>query len=207
MVKKIISAILAIALAAFCANALCFAYYRFPVVVDRTNAATDWIYEPNEWYINMREGFGWGVIDANGYVNPGHRAETPYMLMLGSSHAEGFQVPQKDRMSSVLGDCFEETLYVNNLGRSGNFFPDILKSFPAAIDEFPNSCAIIITLRKTNYTAESFEDAMNQYYFDEAESAGALVEHLSVKEKVKGFAKESFPYFQVFEQATGECQF
>ena len=123
--KTIISWCLALVVALLCANLVSFFYRSGAGSIQRENAYSGSIRTPNSTIVRGAEGYGINVVDENGYLNDsslplaGH-----YILLMGSSHAEGLQVMQKDTMASVLNrmiDPTERTVY--NIGTAGQTFP------------------------------------------------------------------------------------
>lgn len=199
LLKKICKAIftwgLALVIAVACANFLSFFYRSGAGSILRDNAFSSSIRTPNSRLVRASEGYGINYADENGYLNT---TELPlrenYILLMGSSHAEGLQVMQKDNMTSVLNRMFDdETRTVYNLGSAGYTLPLIVKGFQAALDEFPNSSAIFIEVSRVSFSRTEWEDAMNQTHFSEDSTGQALVKSQSTIRKIRNAVLESVP--------------
>ncbi len=185
--KTIISWCLALAVALLCANLVSFFYRSGAGSIQRENAYSGSIRTPNSTIVRGAEGYGINAVDENGYLNDSSLPLAEhYILLMGSSHAEGLQVMQKDTMASVLNrmiDPTERTVY--NIGTAGQTFPLIVEGYQAAIDEFPNAEAIMIEISQLDFSEADFDSAMNQAVFDPASSGQALEQSLGFSRRLR----------------------
>ena len=84
--KCIFAGVLASAI--FCAVSVF--YYNIGRHLSNPSGATDYLWDGNAFYCQMREGFGFGVTDEDGFNNsyPGVTSDAD-VLVMGSSHMEG----------------------------------------------------------------------------------------------------------------------
>ena len=123
----------AILLGLLIVNGFCAWYYNPAPYAESPDGATDVIRRPGAWTSQAREGAGVHTIDANGYNNPA--GEGPIrVLMLGSSHTEGFNVPAGQDVSSRLGDMLGARVY--NLGMSSHTLPHNAANLERALTRF-----------------------------------------------------------------------
>ncbi len=124
-VKWIIKALLA-GLAAFAVLcAACAFYFNVPVRVSNPDDTTEYRYEPNRRYFRGTEGFGTGRTNNEGFNNlrDYNCKDVINILLMGSSHMEGFCVPQADSAAAVLNRLFDGEKYVYNIGMAAHTFP------------------------------------------------------------------------------------
>ena len=106
--KALLAGLLAFAL--LCLG--CLFYFNTPVHYTNPDGATEYKYESGVFFRGT-EGYGWGRVNNDGFNNA--RDYTPEenidVLLMGSSHMEGFCVPQKDTAAAVLNRLFDGEKY------------------------------------------------------------------------------------------------
>jgi hypothetical protein len=184
-------------------NIFCSFYFKIPWQIRRINAATDYIFTPNKEFVNLNEGFSHLTFDRNGYPNANQKLAKEKILLLGSSYMEANQVDEPFRVSTLLNNYFsknpKEELTVYNISRSGNFFPGIIKGFRAAVDEFPDSKAIVIELNNSLFDLTLLHDALNQVSYDFKETGSMLMKNRNLKLKILTGYADKFPYFELLK--------
>lgn len=200
--KKIVSWGLALLVALLIANGAAFLYRSGAGSIQRENAYSTSIRTPNSSIVRGSEGYGINHVDAKGYLNDDKLplAERCILLM-GSSHAEGLQVMQKDNMASVLNDRIdpiERTVY--NLGTAGQTLPRIVEGFQAALEEFPNTEAILIEMSQMEFATEDLVRAMDQARFDPASTGEALEASLSTSRRIRNNVLLAMPLVSLLRQ-------
>ena len=191
MSKKTVITILswcaALAIALILANVVSFFYRSGAGSIQRVNAYSTSIRTPNSRIVRGAEGYGINAVDENGYLNDNTQPlKQNYILLMGSSHAEGLQIMQKDTMASVLNrmlDPDERTVY--NIGTAGQTFPLIVEGFQAAIEEFPKAEAIMMEVSKLDFSEADFTCAMDQAVYDLASSGQALERSLGFSRRLR----------------------
>ncbi|MDL2250611.1 hypothetical protein LJC51_08165 [Lachnospiraceae bacterium OttesenSCG-928-J05] len=119
LIKVVIAAILAF----FVVNIFCIFYYNIPLRQSLTSDITDYKWKANAYQSRLTEGYGYGHIDSNGYNNDKSLAEEkqPDVLIVGSSHMEGFQISQKKNMAFSLNTLLDvDNLSTYSIGISGH---------------------------------------------------------------------------------------
>ena len=86
-------------------SAFCTLYYNLPAHNDAPGGATDYAWQEHKFYSRGNEGFAWGKTNNEGYVNTYDYSEDTEVdiLMMGSSHAEAFNVAMEESTAAVLG--------------------------------------------------------------------------------------------------------
>lgn len=112
--KILISGILSITIL----SAVCLAYSYNMLGIPTPTGASGYSCVPGSLKSKMDEGFGWNVMDANGYNN-----ETAYdkvdVLIMGGSHIEALQMSRSCSVTYKLDQLLPE-YYVYNVGTSGH---------------------------------------------------------------------------------------
>lgn len=146
-----------IALAVLCA--LCLLYYNVPVHYTNTDGSTEYKWEPNTFYSRGTEGFALGKTNNDGFNNlrdytPGEKID---VLLLGSSHMEGFNVAQDENTAAVMNKLFAGEKYVYNIGTAAHTLAYCIKHLSAALDTYaPESYAVLET-NTVNFSAQTLE--------------------------------------------------
>ena len=206
MAKKTVFCILswgaAFALALLCANLLSFFYRSGAGSIQRENAYSRSIRTPNSWIVRGAEGYGINAVDENGYLNDSSQPlKADYILLMGSSHAEGLQVMQKDTMTGALNRMLDpEARTVYNLGTAGHTLPLIVEGFPAAIAEFPDAAAVMIEITRIDFTSDELLSALEQPLFDEASVGASLARSLSAARRIRNDTLGALPIISLLRQ-------
>ena len=208
-VKTILSWCLAAIIAASCANLISFFYRSGAGSINRENAFSISIRTPNSRMVRGSEGYGINHVDANGYLNDDTLPlSEQYILLMGSSHAEGLQVMQKDSMTAVLNNLIDPNVRtVYNLGTAGYTLPLIIEGFQAALDEFPNSSAIMIEISQLDFSNDELTQAMNQATFDPASTGQALMDSLGTGRRVRNDLLSAIPLISLLRQQIESMNF
>lgn len=194
-IMQVFSWILAIAIGFAIVNSIVFFYYNRPAWLMREEGATSGIYHPNQTIYYAYEGFGINTTDKNGYVNPQKPLAEQYILTLGASHTQGKEVMMEERYTSLLNEKIGnvEELTVYNMAVDGNYYPQIVQRFGAALEEFSDSEAVIIEIGDTDFSSEELQRSLQQIDYSVDTTGESLMKNLSLTEKVKVKLKESMP--------------
>ena len=207
--KTIVSWGLALLFALVIANGISFFYRSGAGSIQRENAYSTSIRTPNSSIVRGSEGYGINHVDAKGYLNDDKLPLAEHcILLMGSSHAEGLQVMQKDNMASVLNDRIDPTVRtVYNLGTAGQTLPRIIEGFQAALEEFPNADAILIEMSQMEFATEDLVRALDQARFDPASTGEALEESLSASRRIRNSVLLAMPLVSLLRQQVDSMSF
>lgn len=208
-IKTLLSWCLAAVISLLLANLISFFYRSGAGSIPRENAFSSSIRTPNSRMVRGSEGYGINHVDENGYLNDDTLPlKDDYILMMGSSHAEGLQVMQKDSMVSVLNrmlDPGERTVY--NLGTAGYTLPLIIEGFPAALEEFPHAKAVMIEISQLAFSADELTQAMDQTKYDPASAGPALMNSLDAGRRLRNKMLELVPLISLLRQQIDSMDF
>lgn len=146
------------------------------------------------------EGKSISQIDSNGYINPSaNLTDSDYILVMGNSQSNGIQVAEDRRYIALLNEKIKtenDKVYVYNISRDGQDFCDLVSGFNAAIQEFPDSKAVILQIGGVNsWSLEKMQNCMSQERTFSEEMRGAyLGSHLSKLQKLKHIIKVTCPF-------------
>ena len=187
--KWILKALLA-GLAAFALLcAVCAFYFNVPVRISNPDGATEYKYEPDRRYYRGIEGFGYGRTNNDGFNNlrdytPGEEID---VLLMGSSHTEGFCVPQSDSAAAVLNRLFDGEKYVYNIGLGAHTFPYCAKHLDTALSHYAPTDAVVLELAALSYDPAVLDAAADGTLKDMSSHEGALITAL-----------QKIPYLRLF---------
>ena len=144
-------------------NILCIFYYINPDSLPTKNGVTDFFWEPSSYYSKMTEGFGYGKMNNEGFNNiQDYEHNQPIdILLMGSSHMEGLNVPQKRTVAAVLNTLFNKSKYVYNIGLSGHEFPYIVNNIETAVRFYAPKEYVIIEIAEFEFDVISLEQGIN----------------------------------------------
>ena len=208
-IKTILSWCLAAIVAVSCANLISFFYRSGAGSINREHAFSASIRTPNSRIVRGSEGYGINHVDSNGYLNDDTLPLSEhYILLMGSSHAEGFQVMQQDSMTAVLNNLIDPNVRtVYNLGTAGYTLPLIIEGFQAALDEFPDSSAVMIEISQLDFSNDELTKARNQTTFDPASTGSALMESLGTSRRIRNDLLNAIPLISLLRQQIDSMNF
>lgn len=213
MSKKTIQAIIswcaALAIALLGANFVAFGYRSGAGSIQRTNAYSTSIRTPNSIIVRGAEGYGINAVDENGYLNDSTLPlKEHYILLMGSSHAEGLQVMQGNTMTSVLNrmlDPNERTVY--NIGTAGQTFPLIAEGFRAAVEEFPNAEGVMMEISQLDFSDADFDRMMDQAVYSPESTGPALEQSLGFARRLRNNILGLLPVISQMRQQIDSINF
>ena len=158
--KQLGKFVMAACIAAVFLTGFCFLYYNVPVHSEAEDGVTNYRWEKNVFYLEATEGLGWGKTNNEGYMNSFDYKDGDQVdvLLMGSSHMEGKQVPMSRLTSSRLNAMLtNKTVY--NIGISGHDFLVCCGNLAAAVDKYQPSDYVIIETATLGFT-EAQEEAV-----------------------------------------------
>lgn len=189
---------------AFCtANLFCFLYERPAGWFETPNGPSTAGWRPGSVIVHGMEGYGVVKVDANGYLNPEGDLAEDFVLMMGSSHTQGKEVPANQKYSVLVNDYFTkdcDMLYTYNISSDGHFLPSLIKHFPAAVEAFPEAGMMILEIATTDFSEDELESAGKQVQFDPQNTIVNQAEQLSTVARLKNAIKEYFPLLSLMKK-------
>ena len=125
---------------------LCVLYYNVPVHYTNPSGATEYYWEQGRFYSRATEGFAWGRTNNEGFNNlyDHHEGDKTDILLMGTSHTNGFNVAQDENVGAVLTRLFGGERVVYNIGTAGHTLMYNLKNLDDALTYYnPTQYAII----------------------------------------------------------------
>lgn len=157
----------------------CFFYYNLPVHEESKTGASDYLWEKNVITMRGTEGFAFAKLDENGYANSFETNRNVVdVLIMGSSHGEGFNVNYDKNFTYQLNKLFKENKkdkYAYNISVSEHTIVHCLKNLEAAIKEFKPQEYVVIETPKVVMESSRWT-ALNKGEFPdlEANSVGVI---------------------------------
>ena len=143
-------------------NILCIIYYLNPVHITTETGVTDYFWEKSAYYSKMTEGYGYGRMNNEGFNNLNdYNNQRIEILLMGTSHMEGTNVPQNKTTAAVLNKLFTNSKYVYNIGISGHEFPHIINNVETAIQFYSPKEYVIIEIMDVRFDLLSLEQCIN----------------------------------------------
>lgn len=155
-------------------------YYNPPVATVQPDWVTNYKFVPNKKWSYMMEGFGYGVINNQGYNNAYYKdCSNPDIVFIGSSHLEAIQVPENSNFIYLLNEKFDEDgndFKCINLGISGHFFEVSVSNFEYVINTYKDAKYIVIEASNIEYSPSELDDVINCKFHDPLKERGFLYE-------------------------------
>jgi len=146
-------------------SCICFFYYNVPIHYETESGATDYSWGKNEIAFRGTEGFAYTKTDKNGYINTFPISnDTIDILVMGSSHTEGFNVNCNENLTYMLNkqlnDC-EIDLYAYSIGVSGHTIERCFQNMENAIREFHPTEYVVIETYSIAPSLESLKQVVD----------------------------------------------
>jgi len=144
--KKIKNILISGVIAFIALTLFCMVYYNVPIHSDNQDGSTDYVWEENKLYISMTEGIGYGKTNNEGLMNlydyeDGMNID---VLIMGSSHLQGFPIPLEDNCSNVLNELLvDKTVY--NIAVTGHNIKTCISNLDAALSKYQPKIVVIET--------------------------------------------------------------
>lgn len=155
--KNALKHLAAVLLGLVIVNAFCAWYYDTPPYAYSSDRATDTIRRPGSRVSRASEGMGMHRIDENGYTNP--EGDGPIdVLMMGSSHTEGFNVAAGQDVTSRLSEKLGCRAY--SLGMSAHSFAYNAANLERALDRFQPTRAVVLETDRMVFMRTQINESM-----------------------------------------------
>jgi hypothetical protein len=129
IIKNIIKYLIASFLVFFVLNTLCYFYYKRPINIPTKTGVTDFYNEPHFHYSQMLEGYGFGVMNNEGFNNLfDYTGQNVDVLLMGSSQIEATNVPQNLTTNAFLNQYFNNEKCIYNIATSHHGFSQIINA-------------------------------------------------------------------------------
>ena len=164
-----------IALAGLCL--FCVLYYNVPVHYTNESGATEYKWEAKRFYSKGTEGFALGWTNNDGFNNlrdytPGERID---LLLMGSSHMEGFNVAQDENAAAVLNALFGGERYTYNIGTAAHTLPYCAKHLDRALTAYAPGQYVILETATLDYAPETMASAVDGTLIDIPSHTGGVL--------------------------------
>ena len=158
-------------------NAFSMLYYNVPVHYTNPDGSTEYKWESSTFYSKGTEGFAWGVTNNDGFNNlrdytPGEKID---ILLMGSSHMEGFNVAQDENAGAVLNTLFDGEKYTYNIGTAGHTMLYCIKHLAAALDTYEPGGYVVIETNTVDFAPEDIDAVLSGTLADIPSQSGALI--------------------------------
>ena len=177
IVKWILKALAAgcIAFALLCL--FCVFYFNVPVHYDNPDGATEYRWEASRFYSRGTEGFALGRTNNDGFNNlrdyvPGEKID---ILMMGSSHLEGFNTAQDKNAAAVLNELLAGEKYAYNIGTAGHNLLYCVKHAGAALDRYAPGDFLVVETDTIDFASADMHAAADGTLVDIPSHTGGLL--------------------------------
>ena len=177
--KKVIIQLLKFALSSVIAlavlSAVAFIYDNSPIMIQSNELFTRAKYEPGQFWSYMKEGFGYGITNKDGFNNaylpndfvPRTDAN---VLVLGSSHVQAIHLPEDENFVYLLNQKLhsdnrnDNDLMCYNAGVSGSFIANTSSTCKYIKDYFDDLDFIVFESSALDYPDDLLEDYLAGKY-------------------------------------------
>ena len=183
-------------------SVFCFFYYNLPIHYTEPSGASDYSWDKNAFAIHGTEGFSFQFTDDRGYVNSYPRKDDEIdILVMGSSHTEGFHINYDENYTYVLNELLEEgghDLFAYNIAASGHSLERNIRNLESAIEEFQPKEYVVIEIPDLKLKTASFLKLLD----------GTLEDLESVNDGIAGILQKSdalrLLYYQMSQVAVNK---
>ncbi len=182
----------------------CFFYFNLPPRCEEQSGATDYRWSEKTFYSRWTEGVSWGSTNNEGYTDSiDHlEGEKVDVLLMGSSHLEGFQVPPEDRLAArVRMKNPEKSIY--SIGISGHSFLICCCNLNTALDKYEPSEAVVIETGSVWFSDSELNGAVNGSLNEISAFSNGLIGFL----QKNPFLRLLYSQFQGYRKTKSETPF
>ena len=166
--NRVIKSIAAVLAALVVLDLFCIWYYNPAKYEWDEYRATDNVRTANRFTSRASEGIAYSVTDAYGYNNaeiPGEDGVS--VLMMGSSHLEGYNVMPEENVAVLLSEMLKEEGYdgfIYNIGTSAHNFTRNVANLERALERFAPKDYLIMETASIMITEADINAALNDSY-------------------------------------------
>ena len=158
-------------------NLFCVFYYNVPVHYTNPDGATEYKWEAGRFYSKGTEGFALGRTNNDGFNNlrdytPGEAVD---ILLMGSSHMEGFNVAQDENAAALLNERYGGERYVYNIGTAGHTLLYCVKHLDRALAVYAPSDRVILETMSLDFAPGDMDAVVDGTYPDIPSHTGGLL--------------------------------
>lgn len=99
------------------------------------------VYDPNSFASDLSEGYGWNRMDGFGFNNA-KVIEHPTVVVMGGSHIQALQIPQRENVVGRLNERFGND-FAYNVGESGHYIDSLVYYLDGACSYFSPKYAVL----------------------------------------------------------------
>lgn len=180
LIKAITAGVLALAIA----SAVCLIYYNPGIHTTNQTGATDYVWQGNAFSGTMTEGIAWNRTDKNGFYNVECVDKNMDILLMGSSQMEGTNVFPKQKVSYLLSELTDQTVY--NIGISGHNLLTYTKNLESALSVMQPTKYVLFEIGTTVYDEDAINDCLSGEMATMSSYDSGLLFHL-----------QKIPYFKL----------
>lgn len=164
---KIGKTLLAVVVGLVILDGFCYWYYNPLAYRWDESRATDTVRQANSFTSRATEGFGQATTDDNGYNNPALPEGDIFVLAMGSSHMEGFNVMQDETIASQLSEMLEAAHLsdsVYNIGMSSHTLGRNIANLDRALTRFQPTGYVVLETHDIGIYEWEFNKAMSDNF-------------------------------------------
>ena len=167
----------------------CCFYYNVPVHFANPDGATEYKWEPGRFYSRGTEGFAMGRTNNDGFNNLRDytSGEAVDILLMGSSHMEGFNVAQDENAAALLNERYGGERYVYNIGTAGHTLLYCVKHLDRALSVYAPSGWVVLETMSLDFAPGDMDAVVDGTYPDIPSHTGGLLTLL-----------QKLPYLRLF---------
>ena len=158
-------------------NLFCVFYYNVPVHYTNPDGATEYKWEAGRFYSKGTEGFALGRTNNDGFNNlrdytPGEAVD---ILLMGSSHMEGFNVAQDENAAALLNERYGGERYVYNIGTAGHTLLYCVKHLDRALAVYAPAGWVVLETMSLDFAPGDMDAVVDGTYPDIPSHTGGLL--------------------------------
>ncbi len=176
-IKWLVKAFAAGCIAFAALSLFAFFYYNVPVHYDNPSGATEYVWECHKFYSKGTEGFALGRTNNEGFNNllDRHKGDSIDILLMGSSHMEGFNVAQDENAAAVINRLFDGEKYCYNIGTAGHSLMYCIKNLPDALAEYEPEGYVVLETFSIDFSRQELKELAEGTLADIPSRSGGFI--------------------------------
>lgn len=161
IITLFIKAVFAGTLAFVFLNVICLIYYNVPNRVNDSLSVVDYKWPSNAFFSKWTEGVAWGTTNNDGFNNIKDYTENTNIdiLLMGSSHTEGFNVGNNATIASIMNKSIPLMTY--SIGISEHTLLQCIKNLDNALTKYKPKQYVVIETMKIDFNENTINNMLN----------------------------------------------
>lgn len=182
-------------------SGFCWGYSFDGIHIEPESGATDYVWEPNQLKVTMKEGFSRLHMDAAGYNNAFDYSDSPDILLMGSSHMEALQVSEDENTGALLNKILPQ-YKTYNIGMSGHTIYRCMDNMDNALEKYHPQKYLVMVVDTVDLSVDEMQEVVDQTAVPMPSHNSGIVYYIQKIPSIKVIYKQLTDWVKLEEEET-----